>query len=159
MEILMKTPKELIKYSEIEAIEGISKTHLLNPNAIRKTKSIGAIAGLTDLGFQMMTVEPGHEYSEYHRHLYEEQCFYILSGNGKVIIDEKPYPVSVGDFLGFPKNGVAHTIINDGKEPLNFICVRTNLEQDVCDYPRLNKRLYMNGAEEAVVDFKDIIID
>ena len=72
-----------------------------NSNAIRKTKSLGSLTGLTDLGFQITTVEPGHEYSEYHRHLYEEQCFYILSGHGEVIIDGKSYSISVVDILGF----------------------------------------------------------
>ncbi len=155
----MKTPIELLKYSDINKMEEKSKTHLLNLNAIRKTKSLGTITGLTDLGFQIMTVDPGHEYSEYHRHLYEEQCFYILSGHGEVIIDEASYPISVGDFLGFPKDGVAHTIFNNSDKPLSFICARVNLEQDVCDYPRKKKRLYMNGAEESLVDFNHIIVD
>ncbi len=155
----MNTPKEIIKSSDIENMEGKSQTHLLNSNAIRKTKSLGAFTGLTDLGFQIMTVEPGHEYSEYHRHLYEEQCFYVLSGHGEVIIDEKSHSISVGDFLGFPKNGVAHTIFNNSDEPLSFICARVNLEQDVCDYPKKKKRLYMNGAEESLVDFSDIRIE
>jgi len=152
----MKTPKEFIKSSDIQNMEGQSKVHLLNSNAIRKTKSLGSLTGLTDLGFQIMTVEPGHEYSEYHRHLYEEQCFYILSGQGEVIIDEKSYPISVGDFLGFQKDGAAHTIFNNSDESLSFICARVNLEQDVCDYPKKKKRLYMNGAEESLVDFSDI---
>ena len=152
-------PKELITSSEIENIEGQSKTHLLNSNAIRKTKSLGALAGLTDLGFQIMTVEPGHEYSEYHRHLYEEQCFYVLSGSGEAIIDEKPYPISTGDFLGFPKSGVAHTILNNSDKPLSFICARVNLEQDVCDYPKKKMRLYMNGDEESLVNFSDIRVE
>ncbi len=155
----MKTPIELLKFSDINKMEEKSTTHLLNLNAIRKTKSLGTITGLADLGFQIMTVDPGHEYSEYHRHLYEEQCFYILSGHGDVIINEASYPISVGDFLGFPKDGVAHTIFNNSDKPLSFICARVNLEQDVCDYPRKKKRLYMNGAEESLVDFNDIIVD
>ena len=89
--------------------------------------------------------------------LYEEQCFYILSGCGEAIIDDKTFAIGPGDFLGFPKNGVAHTILNNGVEPLVFLAARTMLEQDVCDYPRKNKRLYMSGAEEALVDFSDII--
>jgi len=155
----MNTPKEFLTSLDIEKMEGQSKTHLLNSNAIRKTKSLGDITGLTDLGFQIMTVEPGHEYSEYHRHLYEEQCFYVLSGHGEVVIDENSYSIAVGDFLGFPKDGVAHTIFNNSDEPLSFICARVNLEQDVCDYPKKKKRLYMNGSEESLVDFNDIRTD
>jgi uncharacterized cupin superfamily protein len=152
----VKNPVELVKAADIAAMEGHSKTHLLNPEAIRVSKALGRATGLTDLGVQLMTVMPGREYAEYHRHLCEEQCFYILSGRGAAIIDEKTYAIAAGDFLGFPKDGVAHTILNNGDEPLVFLCARVNLEQDVCDYPRKKKRLYMNGAEEVLVDFEDI---
>lgn len=155
----MSNPAELLKAAAIAEMEGQLKTHLLNSEAMRVAKSLGGATGLTDLGFHLMTVMPGREYAEYHRHVYEEQCFYILAGHGEAIIDEKPYAIDRGDFLGFPKNGVAHTILNNGDEPLVFLCARINLEQDVCDYPRKKKRLYMNGVEEALVDFHDIRIE
>lgn len=152
----MSNPAELLKAEDIAKMEGKSRAHLLNPDAIRVAKSLGDVTGLTDLGFQLMTVMPGHEYAEYHRHLYEEQCFYILSGSGEAIIAGKHFAIGSGDFLGFPKNGVAHTILNNGNESLIMISARTNLEQDVCEYPRKKKRLYMNGTEEALVDFDDV---
>ena len=152
----MTPPRELLKAAAIQAMEGQSKAHLLNPNAIRVAKSLGAATGLTQLGFHLMTVMPGHESTEYHRHLYEEQCFYILSGRGEVVIDEQRYALEPGDFAGFPRRGAAHTMINTGDQPLVFLTARTMLEQDVCDYPRQQKRLYMTGSEEALVDFSEI---
>ena len=53
---------------------------------------------------------------------------------------------------------MAHTILNDGSEPLVLLSARVNLEQDVCDYPRKNKRLYMNEAEEALIDLQDVMV-
>ena len=153
----MTTPAELLTAAAIAAMPGKSKVHLLNPEATRVSKSLGAATGLTDLGFHVMTVPPGRAYSEYHRHLYEEQCFYILSGCGEAVIEEQRYAIGAGDFLGFPKNGAAHTIQNTGSEPLVMLSARTNLEQDVCEYPRKKKRLYMTGTDEAVVDFADIL--
>lgn len=153
----MTPPRELLKAADIEAMEGQTKAHLLNPNAVRVAKSLGDAAGLTQLGFHMMTVMPGHESTEYHRHLYEEQCFYILSGRGEVVIDEQRYALEPGDFAGFPRRGAAHTMVNTGDQPLVFLTARTLLEQDVCDYPRRQKRLYMTGSEEAVVDFSAIM--
>lgn len=120
---------------------------------------MGAATGLTDLGFHLMTVSPGRAYSEYHRHLYEEQCFFVLSGRGEATIDEKTYPIEPGDFLGFRKQGAAHTIVNSGEVPLVMLSARTNLEQDVCDYPRRGKRLYMNGAQEALVDLGAVRVE
>jgi len=159
LEPAMNNPKELLKFTDISEMKGQSRAHLLNPEAIRISKSLGSATGLTSLGFQHMTVMPGREYAEYHRHLYEEQCFYILAGRGEAVIDEKAYIIESGDFLGFPKSGVAHTIKNTGDQPLVMLSARVNLEQDVCDYPRKKKRLYMNGAQEALVDFQDIRID
>lgn len=155
----MSYPTELLKALHIAEMEGKSKAHLLNPDAIRISKSLGSATGLTSLGVHMMTVMPGREYAEYHRHLYEEQCFYILSGRGLAIIEEQHYTIGQGDFLGFPKKGVAHTILNNGDEPLVMLSARVNLEQDVCDYPRKKKRLYMNGTEEALVDLCDVKIE
>lgn len=74
----MNVPRELLNAASIEAMPGKSKTHDLNPNAVRSAKSLGGAAGLKSLGFDLMTVMPGHEASEYHRHLYEEECYYIL---------------------------------------------------------------------------------
>lgn len=153
----MTTPAELLTAAAIAAMPGKSKAHLLNPDAVRVSKSLGAATGLSALGFHMMTVPPGHAYSEYHRHLYEEQCFYILSGSGEAVIEEQRHAIGPGDFLGFPSNGAAHTILNTGSAPLVMLSARTNLEQDVCDYPRLKKRLYMNGTDEAVVDYADVL--
>lgn len=153
----MTPPRELLKAADIEAMEGQTKAHLLNPNAVRVAKSLGAATGLTQLGFHLMTVMPGHESTEYHRHLYEEQCFYILSGRGEVVIDEQRYALERGDFAGFPRRGAAHTMVNTGDQPLVFLTARTLLEQDVCDYPRQQKRLYMTGSEEAVVEFSAIM--
>jgi uncharacterized cupin superfamily protein len=151
------TPAELLTAAAIADIPGKTKAHLLNPEAVRVSKSLGAATGLTDLGFHLMTVAPGREYSEYHRHLYEEQCFYILSGCGEAVIEERRCAIGPGDFLGFPKRGAAHTIRNSGSEPLVMLSARTNLEQDVCEYPRKQKRLYMSGTDEAVVDCADIL--
>ena len=55
----MNSPRELLKAASIEAMQGKSKTHDLNPNAVRSTKSLGTVVGLTNLGFDLMTVMPG----------------------------------------------------------------------------------------------------
>lgn len=48
-------------------------------------------------------------------------------------------------------------LLNTGHAPLVFLMARTKLELDVCDYPDKGKRLYMNGDEEAFVEFDAII--
>ena len=78
----------IIRIAEIEAMEGLAKTHFLNANAQRINKSLGDVVGLKNMGFHIIEVNPGHESTEYHVHQHEEECVYILAGRATVTIDE-----------------------------------------------------------------------
>lgn len=141
----------IIHQSEIEAMEGLPKTHFLNENAKRTNKSLGDLVGLSNMGFHIIEVNPGHESTEYHVHYHEEECVYILAGRATVTIDEIDYEVSAGDFIGYPAGGLPHTMKNTGNEVLRCIVVGQRLAYDVADYPRLAKRLYRyNGTNDLV---------
>ena len=77
----------IIRKQEIENMEGLDKTHYLNPNARRINKSLGDVVGLKNLGFHIIEVLPGYESTEYHSHSSEDECVYILSGNATVTIN------------------------------------------------------------------------
>ncbi|MFB4202693.1 hypothetical protein KBTX_02410 [wastewater metagenome] len=141
---------------DIAALEGVEKTHFLNPQAVRVNRSLGDAVGLRNLGVHRIAVEPGHFSTEYHCHHYEEECIYVLAGCGRATIGETEQPVGPGDFIGCPANGVAHDLYNDGTEPLVCLVVGQRLAQDVTDYPRRDKRLYRNSGEWNVVRHQDI---
>jgi uncharacterized cupin superfamily protein len=149
----MENPREILSASAIEKMAGEVRVHPLNANAVRISKSLGDTVGLTQLGVHMVTLMPGHESAEYHRHLYEEECAYVLSGSGLAVIDDKCFEITKGAFLGFPRKGVAHGISNNGDEPLVLLVTGQRLEHDVCEYPRKKKRLHMNGTLEVFEDF------
>ncbi|MEZ8142993.1 cupin [Enterovibrio norvegicus FF-162] len=147
----------IIKKQAIEEMEGVTKTHFLNANAVRKSKSLGDLVGLTGLGFHIIEIEPGHESTQYHVHYFEDECVYVLAGNAEVTIDEEVFPVSQGDFIGYPAGGLPHTMINTGESTLRCIVVGQRLAHDEADYPRLNKRIFRNqGRPWQVVDIEDI---
>lgn len=148
----MKQPRELLTADDIAAMSAAVSVHDLNPNAVRHKKSVGDVVGLTQLGVHIITLMPGHESSEYHRHLYEEECLYVLSGCGEAQIGDQACSIGAGDFLGFARNGPAHVVVNTGSEPLVFIVAGQRLEHDVCDYPRKGVRLYVAGKDEAYTD-------
>ena len=153
----MSQPRELLKHHAILAMPEEKKVHDLNPDAVRHARALAAATGMQHLGVHLMTVLPGHEASEYHRHLFEEECYYVLEGCGELTLDEEPHEVGPGDFIGLPADGRAHTLANRSDAPLVFLLIRHDLVQDVCDYPRRGKRLYMNGNEEAFVELHDVI--
>ncbi|HHL18140.1 MAG TPA: cupin domain-containing protein [Thiothrix sp.] len=153
----MKPRNLLIKSKDIEEMEGEEKIHFLNPNAVRINKSLGDIVGLKNLGFHIIYVEPERDTTEYHKHYYEEECIYVLSGKGELVIEGESFSFEKGDFVGFPVNTAAHSLKNTGKEQLVCIVVGQRLEQDVGDYPNKGKRIYRNSGAWDVVDLKDVI--
>lgn len=148
----------LIKAAEIDAMEGTDKVHLLNENAKRVNKSLGDMTGLTGLGFHIIEIEPGHDSTEHHMHHFEDECVYVLSGTATAYIDEEAHPVGAGDFIGYRKGGVAHSITNTGSETFRCIVVGECLAHDVGDYTRLGKRIYRNeGVTWNLVDHEHVV--
>ncbi len=128
----------------IAAMDGLAKTHFLNENAKRINKSLGDATGLTNLGIHVIEVEPGHETTEFHVHYYEEEAVYVLSGTATAEIGDEDIAIGPGDFIGYRKGGLAHTIRNTGTETLTCLVIGQRLAQDVADYPRRGKRIYRN---------------
>lgn len=140
------TGRYLIKAAQIEAMEGLEKTHFLNDNAQRINKSLGDATGLTGLGFHIIEVEPGRETTEYHVHHHEDECVYVLSGTATAQIGDEKHEIGAGDFIGYRAGGLAHTIVNTGTEPLKMIVVGQRLPHDVGDYPNQGKRIFRNAG-------------
>ncbi len=136
--------KYRVSAAEIQAFDGISKTHFLNNDAKRINKSLSDLTGLTQIGFHLVEVQPGDESTEMHRHHHEEECVYILSGTAQAFIDEEVLDVGPGDFIGYRAGGAAHKLRNSGSEVLRCIVVGQRLDHDVVDYPLKNKRLFRN---------------
>jgi len=151
--IEMAQDRYLIKGAEISEMEGLQKTHFLNPKAKRINKSLGDLAGLTGFGFHIIEVQPGDETTEHHLHHHEDECIYVLEGSATAFIGEDSFEIGAGDFIGYRKGGLAHSITNTGEEIFKCIVVGERLAHDVGDYTRLKKRIYRNeGLAWDVVD-------
>lgn len=134
----------LLTAAEIEAMEGLSKTHFLNPSATRLNKSLGDATGLTGLGIHIIEVAPGTETTEYHVHHFEDEAVYVLAGTATATIGEEDHVIGPGDFIGYRAGGLAHTIVNTGTQTLKMIVVGQRLAHDVGDYPRKGLRIWRN---------------
>lgn len=134
----------LLTAQAIAAMAGEAKTHFLNPNAQRVNKSLGDATGLTGIGVHIIEVAPGRDTTEYHKHHFEDECVYILSGQASSVIDEQEVAVGPGDFIGYRKGGHAHELRNTGTETLRVLVIGQRLPHDVGDYPREGKRIFRN---------------
>lgn len=153
----MSDDKYLITAEEIAAMPGLAKVHFLNRNAVRINKSLGDETGITGLGFHVIEVEPGHETTEHHVHYYEDECVYVLAGEATARIGDDSFAIKPGDFIGYRKGGLAHSIVNTGAETFRCIVVGERLAHDVGDYPRLGKQISRNaGRKWNLVDLEHI---
>jgi uncharacterized cupin superfamily protein len=134
----------LLTASDIDAMPEKEKSHFLNPKATRRERSLGTETGMTEIDFTLITVEPGMESTEHHKHYHEEECCYVLAGQGEARIGAEVHNISAGDFVGFRKGGLAHSLKNTGDISLNCIVVSQRKDHDVSDYPRCGKRLFRN---------------
>ena len=145
----------LLRAEDIAAMAGLEKTHFLNENAQRLNKSLGDITGLTGFGFHIIEVAPGRETTEYHKHYHEDECIFVLNGEATATIGEVEHTIKAGDFIGYRKGGLAHTIVNTGPDVLRLIVVGERLDHDVGDYPRLGKRIWrQKGLPVNVADIE-----
>jgi uncharacterized cupin superfamily protein len=138
--------KYLITSDEIAAMEGARKVHFRNPNAQRVNKSLGDATGLTGLGFHIIEVEPGRDTTEHHVHHFEDECIYVLSGTATAVIGEERFAIGPGDFIGYRKGGLPHSITNTGTQTLRCIVAGERAAHDEGDYPRQNKRLFRDAG-------------
>jgi uncharacterized cupin superfamily protein len=149
--------KYVIKKEEIDAMEGVQKQHFLNANAKRTNKSLGDLTGLNGFGFHLIDVPVGCESTEFHVHYHEDECSYVLSGTGEVIIGEDTYDIAEGDFIGYRAGGLPHTMKNTGTDVLRCIVVGQRLNHDVGLYPNKAKKIYRNvGLPWEVVEVEHI---
>lgn len=149
--------KYLVTAEEIASMPGLAKIHFLNSDARRLNKSLGDLTGLTGIGFHLIEVQPGHLTTEHHLHHHEDECVYVLEGEGTAYIGEEALPIKTGDFPGYRKGGEAHSIRNTGDGVLRCIVAGQRLPHDVGDYTRLGKRVYRNqGMPWNLVDHEAI---
>lgn len=121
---------KIIKSSEGEWVQALDK----GPFGIRKR---GLVAG--KLGVSQWELAPGKKSFPLHRHHVTEEALYVLSGKAKVRTEKGETAIGPGDFVSFAPGGLAHQLINDGKEPFVFLGVSSGVGADVVEYPDSGK--------------------
>lgn len=146
----------ILKASQIKSVKETRNVHKFNDNAIRNSKSLGNLVGLTSLGIHMVRVEPNEETTEHHNHEFSDEFIYILSGEATLTIGEESSIIGPGDFIGFPMNGPTHSMKNTGDLDLVYLMGGGRPEFDVCNYPQVEKRGYIVRGKREFIDVKDI---
>jgi|TARA_B100001964_G_scaffold244474_1_gene326062 uncharacterized cupin superfamily protein len=151
-----KKPRPLISATEIEQMHESVHIHQFNDNAIRHSRSLGDSVGLSNIGIHLVRLEQGRESTQFHFHHCDEEFLYILSGSGVAQIGDGEHTVSAGDFMGFCQQSLPHSLYNPNSEELVYLMGGNRSEIDICDYPRINQRMYRVKGEKEYVDMDQL---
>jgi uncharacterized cupin superfamily protein len=115
-----------------------------------KLRRLGGAAGSQMLGANLSEVAPGSVSFPLHYHCATEEALYIISGKGIARIGDARVEVRAGDYIAFPVGpDHAHQMINDGTEPLVYLCISANASKvDVVGYPDSKKVAATAGTFE-----------
>ena len=144
----------LLRADEIRA-QSRTGGHPWNENSEIHGFMLARATGLKRTGLSLARLAPGKESFLYHRHHYEEEWLYILSGRGVAEIDGAEYEVGPGDFMGFPTPSVGHHLRNPFAEDLVYLMGGENLDHEVADFPKLGKRMVRRQDGAEIYDLAD----
>jgi uncharacterized cupin superfamily protein len=153
---MTEKPHPLLKSEDIAALPEKKHVHQFNDNAIRHTRSIGDVLGLTKMGVHLVRLETGNDSTQFHFHHEDEEFVYILSGRGVAEIGDETHEVGPGDFMGFSMDSLPHNMKNPFDEDLVYLMGGNRSELDVCDYPRINRRMYRRHGMKEYTNLSDI---
>ncbi|MGP5498135.1 cupin domain-containing protein [Psychrobacter celer] len=146
----------ILTKSDIAAIPETKHVHQFNDNAIRHTVSLSDIVGLNAFGLHLVRVEPGDETTQHHYHEESDEFIYILSGELSLRYGDKTYPLSAGDFVGFPAYGAAHSMRNDSDSDATYLMGGSRPPIDICNYPDINRKMYTIHGKKEFVDLENL---
>ncbi len=123
--------EQLLFASQEEALRRASKVLMKSEDIKFESTTMGRMAYVVDprIGFHVKAMStvigevPPGKHSGSHRHLYDE-IDYVMSGTGKVIIDDKTYEVKQGDVVAVPVFAW-HQYFGTGSEPLRILSINT----------------------------------
>ena len=148
----MKTPY-LFRTTDIAALPEQRSEHQFNANAVRLTKTLGSLAGLSRIGLHMVRLEPDRESTELHSHDNDEEFIYIVSGTGTATIGHETYEVSAGDLMAFPLQSPPHALHNTGAEDLIYLMGGERNSADVVHYPRQQRTMVKTAGQRYYTDW------
>lgn len=93
----------------------------------RRWRRIGAGAGLTDFGANLVTLPPGVWSSQRHWHDADDELMVMLAGELTLVEDGGRTPLRAGDIAAWPKNGGdGHHLVNESGAEARFLVVGAN---------------------------------
>ena len=135
----MAEPKHIVRTGGIDWSQTWRGRHPFNPASEMRLVSLGDPAGLQRVGVSLIRIPPGRESFIPHAHAVQEEFVFILEGAGEVVLDGVAHPVGPGDFVGFPTDGVVHSLRCVGPGDLVYLTAGERSAVEVAEMPTIGK--------------------
>lgn len=149
-----KSYPHILRAADIKAKE-TTFSHPWNPKSEITGTWMARHAGLSRAGVSIGRLAPGKESFAYHLHHTEEEWVYVLSGRTVAQIDGQSYELMPGDFVAFPTPSVAHDMSNPFEEELVYLMGGENKNEEIADFPTLDRRMVKLGKELSIYKLSD----
>jgi uncharacterized cupin superfamily protein len=113
--------------------------HPFNPASEMQMVTLGRQAGMKRVGVNLVRIPPGKESFIPHAHAVQEEFVFVLEGAGEVVLDGVAHPLGAGDFVGFPTDGVVHSVVSKGPGDLVYLTGGEGGSVEVAQMPTIGK--------------------
>jgi uncharacterized cupin superfamily protein len=146
-------PKHIVRTSRIDWPAVWRGRHPFNPASDMRISPLSDAVGMTQLGAHLIRIAPGKESFIPHAHSVSEEFVFILEGSGEMVLDGVSHGVGPGDFVGFPIDGVVHSLKSKGPDDLVYLTAGHRAAVEVADMPTIGKTtVFRNGKMELFGD-------
>jgi uncharacterized cupin superfamily protein len=155
---LTEDPKHIVRTGGLDWSQVWRGRHPFNPASEMQLAPLGEGTGLQRIGASLIRIPAGKESFIPHAHTLQEEFVFILEGAGEVVLDGEAHPIGPGDFVGFPTDGVVHSIRSVGPGDLVYLTAGERTDVEVADMPTIGKTMVQrrgvitmhdrHGAEE-----------
>ena len=101
----------------------------------RIKRQLGDAFGLSRFGVNLTVLPPQARSALLHRHTHQEEFIYILSGHPTLRTEAGETQLAPGMCIGFPANGVAHHLVNETDQEVQYLEIGDRNPADQGVYP------------------------
>jgi uncharacterized cupin superfamily protein len=145
----MADPKHIVRTGGLDWSQVWRGRHPFNPASDLQMVPLGDPAGMSQIGAHLIRIPPGKESFIPHAHTVSEEFVFILEGAGEMVLDGVGHAVGPGDFVGFPIDGVVHSLKSKGPGDLVYLTAGRRDPIEIADMPTIGRTtVFRNGRME-----------
>ena len=139
----MADPKHIVRTGATDWSQAWRGRHPFNPASEMQIVRLAGATGMARLGVNLIRIPPGKESFIPHAHTIQEEFVFILEGAGEMVLDGVAHPIGPGDFVGFPTDGVVHSLKSKGPGDLVYLTAGERVAVEVADMPSIGKTMVL----------------